>query len=349
MTAPIFLGVESSCDDTSIAIINDQGTILANVVSSQIADHAPFGGVVPELASRAHLRNIPSVFEQALAQAELGLEQIDVVAVTYGPGLIGSLLVGVNFAKSLAFGRNLPLVAVNHIRGHIRALFLEHGEVPLPALTLIVSGGHTHLFLVENPDHFVLLAKTRDDAAGEAFDKLAKMLDLGFPGGAIVDRIAQNGDPKAYPFNMPRFSDGAADYSFSGLKTAAAQQLRRNPRAFADREGQAVADLCASFQHAVMRHLLQRVKHALKVEQVASLLLGGGVACNTHLRQAFRALGAERRLPTFMTSPVLSTDNAAMIAAEGRHLWHRGQTADFNLNPEVRLNAYDAVRFLTGR
>ncbi|CAM2006016.1 tRNA (adenosine(37)-N6)-threonylcarbamoyltransferase complex transferase subunit TsaD [Acanthopleuribacter pedis] len=349
MAATIFLGVESSCDDTSIAVINNEGTILANVVSSQIKEHAPFGGVVPELASRAHLRNIPVVFQQAMDQAQIGLDDIDVVAVTHGPGLIGSLLVGVNFAKSLAFGRNLPLVPVNHIRGHIRALFLEHGDLPLPALTLIVSGGHTHLFLVETPDHFVLLAKTRDDAAGEAFDKLAKMLDLGFPGGAIVDKLAQSGDPKAFPFNMPRFSDGALDYSFSGLKTAAAHQLRRDPQRFSEPEGQAIRDLCASFQSAVVRHLLQRVRQALKVEKVASLSLGGGVACNSHLRQSFRELGDKYRLPTYITAPKLSTDNAAMIAAEGRHLFQQGITGSLDLNPEVRLNAFDEVRLLTGR
>ena len=340
------LGIETSCDDTSVAIVDEGGRVCANVVSSQVEEHAPFGGVVPELASRAHLSNLPRVMDKALADAGLSLDRISAVAVTQGPGLIGSLLVGISFAKALAFARELPLIPVNHIRGHVRALALEFDPVPRPALALIVSGGHTHLFRWQPDDAIVLLTKTRDDAAGEAFDKLAKMLDLGFPGGPLVDRLAAEGDPRAFEFSMPRFRDGSADYSFSGLKTAAAMHLKRDPHAFRDPSGQRVKDLCASFQAAVVKHLLQRVKQALKREPAEALLLGGGVACNSGLRRAFEALAKQAGLPAMMTSPVLSTDNAAMIAAEGWHLWRAGVTADWDLNPNVSLKAYDEVRFL---
>jgi len=340
------LGVETSCDDTSVALVGEDGAIAANAVSSQVAEHAPYLGVVPELASRAHLRAMPLVLDRALAEAGLGLDDLAAVAVTQGPGLLGSLMVGVNFAKALAYGRKLPLIAVNHIRGHVAALFLEHGELPLPALALIVSGGHTHLFAAETDRSLTLLTKTRDDAAGEAFDKLSKMLGLGFPGGPVIDRLARQGDPKAFPFSMPKFSDGSHDFSFSGLKTAASRHIERDPTAFADREGQAIKDLCASFQAAAIKHLMDRVEMALAREPARALALGGGVGCNSGLRTAFEALGARRGLPVFLTAPKLSTDNAAMIAAEGWRLWRRGAVADWSLSADIRLKPYDAVRLL---
>lgn len=341
------LGIESSCDDTSVAILDESHNILANVVSSQHHVHAKFGGVVPELASRAHLRNMQPVLQQALREAGCSLAEIDAIAVTYGPGLIGSLMVGVNFAKALAYGLKKPLIGVNHIRGHVSALFLEHIDIPLPGLALIVSGGHTHLLLVKKDLELVLLTKTRDDSAGEAFDKLAKMLDLGFPGGPQVDRLAQQGDAEAFTFAFPRFSDGSRDYSFSGLKTAASRFLQNEPQRFADREGQGVKDLAASFQRAVVHQLLNRVKHGLRAQKgIRSLMLGGGVACNSELRASMLALGEETNRRVFLTAPKLSTDNAAMIAAEGLRLLAKGERHDWDLSPEVRLKAYDAVALL---
>jgi N6-L-threonylcarbamoyladenine synthase len=340
------LGIETSCDDTSVAVVDEDCVVHANIVSSQVKEHEPFMGVVPELASRAHLRNIPEVYQAALQQARLTLEDMAAVAVTMGPGLLGSLLVGVNFAKGLTYASGLPLVGVNHIRGHVTALFLEHGDLPLPALALIVSGGHTHLFLVGPDRDILLLTKTRDDAAGEAFDKLSKMLGLGFPGGPLIDALAREGDAKAFKFSMPRFNDGSYDYSFSGLKTAAARTIEKDPKAFEDREGNGIRDLCASFQRAVVRQLLDRVRRGARKENPKSLLLGGGVACNSLLRKEFTNLGEDLGLPTFLSSPSLSTDNAAMIAAEGFALLERGETAELSLSADIRQKPYDGVRLL---
>ncbi len=340
------LGIETSCDDTSVAVVDENGNILANVVSSQFQEHAPYLGVVPELAGRAHLRNMPKVFEQAMSESGRTLQDMSAIAVTVGPGLIGSLMVGVNFAKALAFGRNLPLLAVNHIRGHVAALFLEHGTLPLPALALIVSGGHTHLLQVDRNRLLTLLTKTRDDAAGEAFDKLGKMLGLGFPGGPVIDRLAREGSPEAFPFSLPKFNDGSRDYSFSGIKSAASRYVEKEPHRFADLNGTGVKDLCASFQAAVVHQLLHRVKLAVAKEETAALLLGGGVACNSGLRLALTTLGQQVALPVYLTSPVLSTDNAAMIAAEGWALYREGRMAEMGLAADIRMKPYDSVRLL---
>lgn len=342
----VLLGVETSCDDTSVAIVSEDAHVLANVVSSQIEEHAPYQGVVPELASRAHLQNITPVFRRALAGAGLRLEDMSGIAVTRGPGLIGSLMVGINFAKALAYGSKLPLYGVNHIRGHVAALFLEFGEIPLPALTLIVSGGHTHLFHVNTERRLTLLTKSRDDAAGEAFDKLSKMLGLGFPGGALIDRLAAEGNPTAFPFSKPKFGDGSHDYSFSGYKSAAGRHIERDPRGFVSPDGQAVKDLCASYQRALVEHLVDRVRLAVAKEGPRALLLSGGVACNSGLGRAWRDLGEQCGLPVFITSPKLSTDNAAMIAAEAWRLAELGVTAGFDLEPDIREKPYDGVRLL---
>lgn len=341
------LAIETSCDDTSVALVTESGQILANVISSQVEEHTPFLGVVPELASRAHLKNLPLVYQEAMGQAQCTLDEVTAISVTQGPGLVGCLMVGVNFAKSLAYGARKPLIGVNHIRGHVAALFLEYGEVPLPAIVLIVSGGHTHLLHVNKQRELTLLTKTRDDSAGEAFDKLAKMLGLGFPGGPIVDKLAQQGNPKTYTFAMPKFSDGALDYSFSGMKTRASRHIELAPQQFADLSGSPVKDLCASFQRAAVRHLLSRVSLGLEREPAASLLLGGGVACNSLLRQEFAALANKAGLPHFITSPILSTDNAAMIAAEGWRLFQAGQHSDMAMGPDIRMRPYEHVRLLT--
>lgn len=340
------LGIETSCDDTAVAIVGEDGSVLANVISSQHKVHAPFQGVVPELASRAHLQNLPHVYREALHRAGLEAHQLDAVAVTQGPGLVGCLMVGVCFAKALAYGLGKPLIPVNHIKGHVAALFLEHGELPLPALALIVSGGHTHLLMVETDRELTLVTKTRDDSAGEAFDKLAKMLGLGFPGGPVIDRLAAQGNPKAHSFMPPKFRDGSADYSFSGMKTRAARIVEAAPDEFAVSESQSVRDLCASFQYAVVRHLLDRVELGIARERPQALLLGGGVACNSLLRQRFADLAGKSGLPCFLTSPIFSTDNAAMIAAEGWRLWRQGLQAGPELGPDIALRPYSAVRLL---
>lgn len=341
------LGIESSCDDTSVAIVSEDREILANVVSSQVQEHVPYGGVVPELASRAHLQNIEQVYQNALNQAGLRLDQMSAIAVTQGPGLVGSLMVGIHFAKGLALGQDLPIIGVNHIRGHVAALFLEHGDIPLPAIALIVSGGHTHLFRVEMDRQLTLLTKTRDDSAGEAFDKLSKMLNLGFPGGPIVDRLAQGGDSTRYQFSFPRFSDGSRDYSFSGLKTAAMRHIEKDPQAFANPEGQPIKDLCASFQRAVVHQLLNRVQHGLRRDKdTRALLLGGGVACNSELRASLERLGQDKQLPVYLTARKLSTDNAAMIASEGWRLFEKGEVAALDLSANISIKAYDNVRLI---
>lgn len=338
------MGIETSCDDTSVAIIDETGNVLSNIVSSQERHHAPYGGVVPELASRAHLENMNTVFERALTKAGLTLKEIDLIAATKGPGLIGSLLVGLNFAKGLSLGSGLPFVGVNHIRGHLEALFLEHDPIQLPALALIVSGGHTHLFSISENRQNTLLVKTRDDAAGEAFDKLSKMLGLGFPGGAIVDRTAQHGNVNAHSFALPKMGDGSLDYSFSGMKTAALRIIESDPQAFKDPKGQAVADLCASFMQGVVRQLTHRMGKALERGHFNSVLLGGGVACNSGLRKGVQDLGDRFQTDVYITKPALSTDNAAMIAAEGLRLFRKGgfcQEEALATGPNISLKAYD--------
>jgi len=341
----IILGIETSCDDTSIAVITKNRDILSNIVSSQEKEHTPYGGVVPELASRAHLENIEIVYERALSTAGIQLSDIGLIAVTEGPGLIGSLLVGLNFGKGLALGSKIPFIGVNHIRGHIEAIFLEHGNVPLPGCALIVSGGHTHLFSISKKRHNMLLVKTRDDASGEAFDKLSKMLGLGFPGGAIVDQMAKNGDPDSYRFALPRMGDGSLDYSFSGMKTGALRYIEKDPKAYVDKSSPTVANLCASFQKAVVHQLTHRVHKALDIGSFNSVLLGGGVACNSELRSAFKNLGEKRDIPVFLTKPSLSTDNAAMIAAEGLRQSRISQVEweqSMALGPDISLKAYDS-------
>jgi N6-L-threonylcarbamoyladenine synthase len=343
MPAMMMLAIETSCDDTSAAVVGDDRRIYSNVVSSQERHHAPFAGVVPELASRAHVANISYVVREALAKASVTPTDLSYLSVTQGPGLIGSLLVGINFAHGLARRYALPLLPVDHIRGHLEALFLEHGAVPLPALALIVSGGHSHLFWIDEKRQNTLLVKTRDDAAGEAFDKLSKMLGLGFPGGAIVDRLAEQGDANRHRFSLPKMADGSLDFSFSGLKTAARRLIEHTPEAFLDAAGPEVADLCASFRKAVVQQLLHRTKVATQRLQPKTLLLGGGVACNRALRRAFVDLGEECGVSAFLTSPVLSTDNAAMIAAEGWRLVRSGYQPSAHWGPDLSLRAHDAI------
>ncbi len=334
-------------------------TILSSVVASQLGTHFPYGGVVPELASREHLRAIVPVVRLALERAGKRLEEMAAVAVTAGPGLVGSLLVGITYAKALCFARQLPLIAVNHLEGHIHAVVLEarrHGRpIDYPALALVVSGGHTHLFEYAEGPRYRMLGRTRDDAAGEAYDKVAKLLAFGYPGGPIIDRLAAYGDPTAVPFTLARMKGNPLDFSFSGLKTAvvrwvesrdlsaeiAARRalLARNPRPSVEEwlavTSQPTLDLLASFQRTVIEELLRRVAAAAEAIGARAIILSGGVASNRGLREE----AARRPLPcpVFFPSPELATDNAAMIAAAAWPKLQRGETADFSLTAEAGL------------
>ncbi len=347
------LGIESSCDETAAAVVEDGERILSSIVASQFDTHGKYGGVVPELASREHLRAIVPVVREALEQAGVGLRDLDAIAVTSGPGLVGSLLVGITYAKSLSFATGVPIIAVNHIEGHIHAVILqERSAVQYPALALVVSGGHTHLFEVREGFQYRLLGKTRDDAAGEAYDKVAKLLGFGYPGGPIIDQLALFGNPDAVRFTSPKMKGNTLDFSFSGMKTAvlrwveqhdmageiAARRALRNPSMEELRAAtpQPTLDLLASFQHAVIRELLRHA--AASAEQIVarSLIVSGGVACNAGLREAARTSGLP--YPVFFPAAGLSTDNAAMIAAAAFPKLERREFADFSLKAQANLS-----------
>ena len=324
----IVLGIESSCDETAAALVRDGREVLADVVASQHEVHGPYGGVVPELASRAHVVNVVPVLRACLAQAGLGLDRVDAVAVTTGPGLVGALLIGVQTGKALAWARGLPLVGVHHLQGHLAAVYLEPDPPPMPHLALLVSGGHSSLVRVEDHGIVVELGRTRDDAAGEAFDKGAKLLGLGYPGGAVVDGLAATGDPTAVPFPRAMLAASAGDdFSFSGLKTA----LLHHVRAHGVPEGQALADLCASYQAAIVEVLVRKTRRAARREGLAHVQVCGGVAANRGLRAALRAAGTADGFAVYVPSPARCTDNAAMIAAAGYHLLVRGERASLDL------------------
>ncbi len=364
----LILGIESSCDETAAAIVADGRRILSSVVASQTEIHRKYGGVVPELASREHLRQIVPVVREAVEQAHVSLQDVDAVAVTHGPGLVGALLVGVTYGKVLALALGKPLIGVNHLEGHVHAVFLEAhvaGREPkLPAVCLIVSGGHTILYhvkreLVNGSEQFsyARIGGTRDDAAGEAYDKVARMLALGYPGGPIIDRLAAHGNAHAVRFNEPKMSGNVFDFSFSGIKTAVLYHLRRNPQlepeiearkqalARGDRSADtlralsssATLDLIASFQRAVVDNLLSRTLAAAEKTSARTILVSGGVAANSELRRSFEAEGARREIEVYFPSRALSTDNAAMIAAAGYARFVAGERADSTLNAEANL------------
>ena len=349
------LGIETSCDETSAAVVEETGdaaqpwAIRSNVVASQVAIHREWGGVVPELASRQHIRDICAVVERALAEAGTAWPDLGAVAVTQGPGLVGSLLVGVSFAKAIAAAAALPLVAVHHLAGHIESLVLQNGELPLPSVVLVVSGGHTSLYLVERPGAYQRLSRTRDDAAGEAYDKVAKLLGLGYPGGPVIDRLAKSGDDRAVVLPTTRLTHadrnapelrGDLDFSFSGLKTAVLRHVRARQHDAAGRASftdQEIADICASFQRVVVTALIDRVFVAARRYQALSVGVAGGVSANSRLRAELQARGARRDVPTFLPGLALSTDNAAMIAAAGLRKFRAGSTASFDLNADAAL------------
>jgi len=316
----IVLGIESSCDETAAALVRDDGLVLSDAVASQIKVHGPYGGVVPELASRAHLTNIVPVIQEALRPLPGGLAEVDAIAVTHGPGLVGALLVGVQAAKAIAWSRNLPLIGVNHLVGHLLAVYLRRDPasapvpVAFPYIALLASGGHTALYRVDGPNDIEQLGETRDDAAGEAFDKVAKLLGLGYPGGPIVDRLAAKGDPRAVPLPLPMRNKRSLEFSFSGLKTAVAQYVATTGRPSTE---QAQADLCASFQHAVITSLVSKSLEACRREKVDRLVLGGGVAANKGLRALALEVCTRSGVELWVPPIASCTDNAAMIAYAG--------------------------------
>jgi N6-L-threonylcarbamoyladenine synthase len=347
------LGIETSCDETSAAIVEETGdaarpwAIRSNVVASQAAIHREWGGVVPELASRQHLRDICGVVDRALDEAKTAWSDLGAVAVTQGPGLVGSLLVGVSFAKSAAAAAGLPLVAVHHLAGHIESLVLQNGELPLPSIALVVSGGHTSLYLVDRPGHYELLSRTRDDAAGEAYDKVAKLLGLGYPGGPAIDRLAASGDDRAIRLpgtrlthadrNAPHLK-GDLDFSFSGLKTAVLRLVRdREQKGAGPLSEKEIADICASFQRTVVTTLVDRAFDAARRFGARSIGVAGGVSANSRLRADLVRHGEQREMPTFLPSLALSTDNAAMIAAAGLRKLRAGVLAPAALNADPAL------------
>jgi N6-L-threonylcarbamoyladenine synthase len=335
------LAIETSCDETAAAVVEDGRRILSNVVSTQAALHAAYGGVVPEVAARHHLENICPVIEKAMSDAGMTYAQLDAVAVTQGPGLVGALLVGVQVAKGIAFVHGKPLVPVHHIAGHLEAPALALGaDVPLPALALVVSGGHTSLFEMAARGDYRLLGRTRDDAAGEAFDKVAKLLGLGYPGGPVIDRLAEGANDHAHEFTIARIKDGRPDFSFSGVKTAVLYHVRREgiaPVADLAAVPEEIRDLVASFQRAVVTALLRKLKQTAQVRRPRSLILTGGVAANRRLRRDAARVAEELGLPLFVPPIALSTDNAAMIGAAGQVAFDQGRRAGGDLDADPHL------------
>jgi N6-L-threonylcarbamoyladenine synthase len=362
------LGIESSCDETAAAVVGDGRRILSSVVASQVAIHRKYGGVVPELASREHLRQIVPVVREALEQAHLTLRDLDAIAVTQGPGLVGALLVGMTYGKVIALALGKPLIAVNHLEGHVHAVFLEaHAaglEPALPAVCLIVSGGHTILYHVKRNGangtarfSYSRIGGTRDDAAGEAYDKVARMLALGYPGGPIIDALAPHGNPSAVRFTESKLKGNQFDFSFSGIKTAVLYHLQRNPKlhsevvtrtnvlARGERGAEALRavsssatlDLIASFQRSVVNNLVSRTFAAAEQHAAQTVLVSGGVAANSELRRTFEAEAVRRDMKVYFPSRALSTDNAAMIAAAGYPRFLAGDHADSKLNAEPNL------------
>lgn len=324
------LGIETSCDDTAAAVLRGSA-LVSSLVSSQDEIHGPYGGVVPELASRQHMHQILPLIDQALQAAQVRLDQLNGIAVTYGPGLIGSLLVGVSTAKALAVAKNLPLIGVNHLEGHLLAVQLEY-EVAFPFLCLIVSGGHTSLYLARDLGEYTLLRGTRDDAAGEAFDKAAKLLGLGYPGGRVIDRLAQHGNPTTIRFPRAHLKNGKPGFSYSGLKTALRQFLQ-SPERLSHR----LEDIAASYQEAVVDMLIEPTLRAATELRLQRIVVSGGVSANSRLRQRMREEGGRRGLEVFMPSPKFCTDNAAMIAFAGAWRLANGQRSSLALNAAATL------------
>jgi N6-L-threonylcarbamoyladenine synthase len=336
----LVLGIESSCDETAAAVVRNGRIILSSIISSQIDIHKKWGGVVPELASREHLEKIDEVLDEALEVANVELKDIDAIAVTQGPGLVGSLLVGVCYAKALAFALDKPFIGVNHIEGHVFSVNFDNPPVEFPAFALIVSGGHSNLFYVPEEGKYKIIARTRDDAAGEAFDKVSKMLGLGYPGGPIIEKIAKDGDERKIKFTLPKISDGKPDFSFSGLKTAVSRYVRENEIQTAV-EGEEISceikDLCASFQYTAIKILTKSIEKLAAEFNPKTLIVAGGVACNEALRQSTQQVADRLKIPAYFPSKHLSTDNAAMIAAAGNFHLERGERSELTMTADTSM------------
>ena len=329
----LVLGVETSCDDTAAAVLQDGRTILANIVSSQDEVHGPYGGVVPELASRQHIENVLPIVDGALKQAGVALKDLDGMAVTCGPGLVGSLLVGLSLVKGMAFRSRIPYVGVNHLEAHLLAIQLEQ-EVEFPYVALLASGGHTLLYLVRGVGAYVHLGGTRDDAAGEAYDKVAKMMGLGYPGGRVIDQLAQHGNPHAIRFPRARIKTSAYDFSFSGIKTAVWQYLKSSGEQAARER---TADIAASFQEAMAEMLVRPALQAARAHGVERIVLSGGVAANSRLRTKMKEEAERAGRAVLCPAPKFCTDNGAMIALAGYHWLRRGRSDDSRLNADADL------------
>jgi N6-L-threonylcarbamoyladenine synthase len=333
------LGIDTSCDDTSAAVLRDGSEIISNIVSSQTAIHQKYGGIVPELASRRHIEMIWPVVDEALVTAGFTLDNVDAIAVCNGPGLIGSLLVGCGFAKAVAYAKKIPLIAVNHLEGHILSIFLEERCPEFPFLSLVVSGGHTSIYLVEGFGRYVELGRTRDDAAGEAFDKVSKLLGLGYPGGPVIDRLASEGDLKA--FNFPRaYLPESYDFSFSGMKTAVRNLIQKSGEKATDRGNgitQFTKDVAASFQASVVDVLVRKMEWAIAGKGIRRITVSGGVAANNALRNKMAEMAAQKDVELYLPSRGLCTDNAAMIAAAAYPRFKAGEISGMELNPKAYL------------
>ena len=332
------LAIESSCDETSAAVVVNGREVLSNVIASQIDTHKKYGGVVPEVASRMHIEAISGVVEEALEEANVTLDKIDAIGVTYGPGLVGALLVGLQFAKGLSFATKKPLIGVNHIEGHICANYIQHKELKPPFVSLVVSGGHTFIVHVKNYGDYEVIGQTRDDAAGEAYDKVARALGLGYPGGPKIDKLAKEGNPKAIVFPRANFHEETLDFSFSGVKSAVLNYLNKCKMQEIEVNK---ADVAASFQHAVIDVLKENVLLTCKKRNVKTIAIAGGVASNSSLRETLIKEASKRGIEVLFPAPILCTDNAAMIGSAAYFNFVNGKISDLNLNakPNLKLNS----------
>lgn len=332
----LILAIETSCDETAASVVKNGREVLSNVIYTQIALHTKYGGVVPEIASRKHIEKINQVIESALEEAGVTLREITAIAVTYGPGLVGALLVGVSEAKAISFATGIPLIGVHHISGHISANYIEYQELEPPFVCLVASGGHSHLVVVRDYGEYEIIGRTRDDAAGEAFDKVARAIGLGYPGGPKIDKLSKEGNPDAIPFPRAKVGENEYDFSFSGLKSAVLNYLNS-----CQMKGEEIvqADVAASFQKAVIDVLVEHSLHAVKEFGFGKFAIAGGVASNTSLREAFEKECAERGIAFYHPSPVYCTDNAAMIGAAGYYEYKKGIRHGYDLNavPNLKL------------
>ena len=324
------LGIESSCDETSVSVVKNGREVLSNIISSQVPIHEKFGGVVPEIASRNHVEAISNVTKKALKEANINLDEIDAISCTYGPGLVGALLVGVSYAKALAYASNKPLVGTNHIEGHIAANYITHKDLKPPFLALVVSGGHTHLVHIKDYKEFEILGKTRDDAIGEAFDKVARVIGLGYPGGPKIDKLAKEGEAN---IKLPETHFENLDFSFSGIKTAVINLHHKNPDVNK-------ADLAASFEKAVTDVLVENALKACEQLKLNTIVLAGGVSANSYIRQRFNELEEDKKMKIYYPEPILCTDNAAMIASAGYYNYINGVRSNLELNAVPNLKMW---------